>query len=275
MTDPELAGYARFDHATKTLLADGVISEEHRLLFQTFSRTAMQSAFPCIGAQKVMRDYRVAFCLSPDQFNTVDGAQRTAQYLYRWSREADYAALKQMSKPTAFATCVVVFPPMDFKSENDSERQLWEFLNKVNAYDRGRYPWSDESSNFVYDNKFSMSIGGYAHFILFLSSSALTPARRFSQPMMIFNPHFIFEVMRNADIFADWRTAIREREKATQNGWHNPKLRDYGSQGGFEAPQYALTLDPTFDIGKCPFTGRPRPENMPLFDMQGNPFGKS
>ena len=93
--------------------------------------------------------------------------------------------------------------------------------------------------------------------------------------MMIFNPHFMFEIMRSADIFADWRGVIREREKADQNGWHNPKLADYGTYGGFEAPQYALTLNPVFDIGRCPFTGRPRPSDMPTYNMQGNPFSKT
>lgn len=267
-----LKGYASFDHNAKKLVADGLISQEHSSLFQLFSKTAMQSAFPCIGAQKVMRDYRVAFCLSPGAFNTSIGAEFALEYVYRWSREADYASLKNAVNPTVFATCVIVFPGMDFRDENDAEKQLWSFLGKMYEYDKKIHPWSSESSSFVYDNRFSMSLGGYAHFILFHYSSAVTPSRRFQNPMMIFNPHFIFETMRSAEIFSDWRTVIREREKSIQNGWRNPKLADFGSKGGFEAPQYALTLNPVFDIGVCPFTGRPRPADMPIYDMKGNPF---
>lgn len=272
MPNRDSKGYARFDHKAKTLISNNPISEEHSSLFEFFSRSAMESAFPCIGAQKVIRDYRVAFCLSPDPFNTESGARRTVDYINRWLQEADYASLKQMPKPTVFATCVIVFPQMDFQSEGYSEKRLWSFLSKVHQIDKVRHPWSSESSAFVYDNRFSMSIGGYAHFILFFSSAAITPSRRFSNPMMIFNPHFMFEKMRNAEVFSEWRTLIRERERASQNGWHNPKLADFGSDNGFEAPQYALTLDPVFDIGKCPFTGRERPANMPSYDMHGHPF---
>lgn len=270
----DLKGYASFDHNTKQLVADNSISQEHLALFQSFSKTAMQSAFPCIGAQKVMRDYRVAFCLSPGEFNTNIGAEFASEYIYRWSTEANYALLKKAVNPTVFATCVIVFPQMDFRSENDSEKQLWSFLGKMHEYDKKLYSWSPESSDFVYDNKFSMSLGGYAHFILFHSSCAITPSRQFQNPMMIFNPHFIFETMRSAEIFSDWRTVIREREKSVQNGWRNPKLADFGSRGGFEAPQYALTLNPVFDIGPCPFTGRPRPADFPIYDMRGQPFAK-
>src|SRR5258708_20998033 len=201
MADLDTTGYARFDHKTRTLIADGQISEEYNWIFGNFSKTALQSAFPCIGAQKVMRDFRVAFCFSPDHFNTEDAAERTCRYLYRWSEEAGYELLKQMSQPTAFATCVVVFPKMEFQGERDSELQLWEFLGKMHAYDKARHSWSGESSNFVYGNRFSMSVGGYAHFILFHSQSAITPSRRFSQPMLTFNPHFIFEAMRSAAVF--------------------------------------------------------------------------
>ena len=48
-------------------------------------------------------------------------------------------------------------------------------------------------------------------------------------------------------------------------GWINPKLDDIG--GGLEAPQYALTLNPRFDIGNCPFTGRKRPDDLEDYTM--------
>lgn len=268
----EPMGYARFDHAARTLIASNPISEEHSSLFQLFYRTAMQSAFPCIGAQKVMRDYRVAFCVSPEAFNTISGAEFTAQCMYQWIRDAEYTLLKQAEHPTVFATCVVVFPSMQFQTEGDAERQLWKFLGKIYQYDKDRHPWTSESSAFVYDKRFSMSLGGYAQFILFLSSCAITPSRQFPRPMLIFNPHFIFEAMRKAENFAGWRNLIRERESAAQNGWRNPKLADFGSAGSLEAAQYALTLDSTFDIGTCPFTGRPRPVDIPAYPMQGHPF---
>lgn len=272
MASQSPVGYARFEHGQRGLIADSPISQAHIELFSLFSRTALQSAFPCIGAQKVMRDYRVAFCFSPEPFNTIAAAECTAEYMYQWIGDAEYAALKQSPIPTAFATCVVVYPEAQFSDEVEGERQLWEFLAKVHRYDKDRHPWSDESSPFVYDKRFSMSLGGYAQFILFFSPSATTPSRRFSHPMLVFNPHFIFETMRKAEIFADWRDAIRKREATAQEGWKNPKLADFGSLGSLEAAQYALTINPVFDIGDCPFTGKSRPVDIPVYDMRGNPF---
>jgi FPC/CPF motif-containing protein YcgG len=263
-------GYATFDHAARALIADNPVSEEHSTLFQLYYRTAMQHTFPCMAAQKAIRDFRVGFCLSPEPFNTVEGAELTVQYLYRWIQDACYALLKAAAQPTAFATCIVVFPHTEFQNESVAEQQLWEFLTKMHQYDRNLHPWSDESSSFVYDKEFSMSLGGYAQFILFLSQCAMMPSRQFPQPMLVFNPHFIFQAMRRAENFADWRDAIRKREESLHGGWRNPKLIDFGD--GPEAPQYALTLDPIFNIGDCPFTGLPRPTEMLDYDMEGSPL---
>ena len=94
MSKPVTEGYAWFDHGTKMLLADpdDPISQEHQSLFELFSNTALESAFPCIAAQKVIRDFRVAFSLSPDRVglnlenrkNTTDGnAPRFVFFFHR------------------------------------------------------------------------------------------------------------------------------------------------------------------------------------------------
>lgn len=85
-----------------------------------------------------------------------------------------------------------------------------------------------------------------------MSPVADESARRFKYVALVFNPHIIFQNLRNKGLFESFRNIIR-RNVEKYHGGSNPKIGDYGMT--FEAPQYALTKE-SFFIGNCPFTGK-------------------
>jgi FPC/CPF motif-containing protein YcgG len=73
-------------------------------------------------------------------------------------------------------------------------------------------------------------------------------ARRFSHPVLVFNPHEQFTRLRAEGKFEGLRTAIRARDVALQ-GNVNPNLADFGTES--EARQYSgRQTEPSWE---CPF----------------------
>lgn len=265
----ELPGYATLG-TQGILVSRSLITPFHNYSFNLFWKMIMHHSYPCIGAQKVLRDYKLCFAAAPMPLISPESGEYAARCIHRWIEESSYNS-GQRTLPTNFISMAIVFPEMAFASESEAEKQLWQFLARVHYYDKNKCGWSSESSSCVYDPVFSMSIGGFAHFIPFMSPVATTLSRWFPYPLVVFNPHFIFRKLREVGLFARWRDIIRQREKIAQGGWQNPKLADYG-ETGLEAPQYALTLDPIFDVGPCPFTGKKRPTTLGSYSMQDYPF---
>ena len=153
------------------------LSEFHTHAFDLFSKAVLYPSFPCVGAKQVLHQNAVAFVAAPMPMTHNEAGEYLCRCLYRWSEDIDYPQY-QVNSAMKFITMIIVFPEMNFVDETEAEELLWQLLGRVHEHDRMHYDWTAESTRCVYDDRFSMSIGGYAHFIPFFSPVASTPTLR-------------------------------------------------------------------------------------------------
>jgi FPC/CPF motif-containing protein YcgG len=134
-------------------------------------------------------------------------------------------------------------------SESEFETVLWRRLQALHDIDADDgQSWSCDVSRNPASPKFSMSIAGNAFFVVGLHPGASRPARRFSRPALVFNPHLQFDKLRADGRYQSMQTAVRRRELDTF-GSINPMLSDFGARG--EAAQYSGRK--VSDKWICPF----------------------
>lgn len=136
-----------------------------------------------------------------------------------------------------FASFVAVFFGDGCEDEVEFERALWRQLRAIRAVDNA--DWDPGVSSDVRDPHFSFSAAGAAYFVIGLHPAASRRARWAPHPMLVFNPHEQFEMLRAAGGFERMRDINRRRDKAA-NGSINPMVADYGDAS--EACQYSGRL---------------------------------
>ena len=149
----------------------------------------------------------------------------------------------------ALHSFAVLFSGPDDLGEDEFERLMWERIQSFadkDAWLGQRYAKS--VSRDPQDPHFALSFGGKAFFAVGLHPHSSRPARRFSHPAIVFNPHDQFERLRKQNRYGRMRKAIMARD-AKLAGSTNPMLADHGEASA--APQYSGR-----QVGgdwKCPF----------------------
>lgn len=137
-----------------------------------------------------------------------------------------------------FASCVAAFPTQEIHSLEDAGEKLFTLLKNMHEYDTKKgYTWAKDVSRNPKHPQFSFSLGGEAFFIPFFHKHTYAPARESSIPLLVFNSHRLFQVLREKGKFAAGRELIRENQ-LRRFGWVPELLSDYGD--GLEFPQYLL-----------------------------------
>jgi uncharacterized protein len=116
------------------------------------------------------------------------------------------------------------------------ETLLWRQLAALHDLSKPNFEWNTAVSKEPDDPRFSFSFAGSAYFVVGLSPASKRWARRFPWPTLVFNDHFQFERLREAQRFDRMRDLIRERDQAL-HGSNNPMLEDHGAHS--EARQYS------------------------------------
>ena len=149
----------------------------------------------------------------------------------------------------ALHSFAVLFSGPDDLGEDEFERLMWERIQSFadkDAWLGQRY--AETVSRDPEDPHFALSFGGKAFFAVGLHPHSSRPARRFSHPAIVFNPHDQFERLRKQNRYGRMRKAIMARD-AKLAGSTNPMLADHGEASA--APQYSGR-----QVGgdwKCPF----------------------
>ena len=201
----------------------------------------IQSAdFPCIGAKAAAKKELIDILIAPDlrlgDFDSVI-LQHVYQFIKKW----------QLHKESLQTLAVIFQQPREL-SEVEFEQFLWERLQKLHDIDSQNYPWDPRVKQDVTQPNFSFSLGGHGFFIVGLHANSSRKARRFSHPVLVFNLHEQFEMLREDDVFERMRNKIREKE-IQLCGTVNPMVGDFGMVS--EAIQYSGRKVPT-DF-HCPF----------------------
>lgn len=192
---------------------------------QTLAEMVGHPQYPCLGARSVFQreraTVRVYDVLADPALATVI-LQDLRQFASATAPEA------------GFASFVAMFRGPRIEDERDFEQLLWQQLRQLHEADDE--PWNEEVSPDPSDAHFAFSAGGTAYFIVGLHPRASRDARRTPMPVLVFNLHEQFELLRESGSFPRMRDKIRERDEQLQ-GTINPMVADHGA--GSEARQYS------------------------------------
>lgn len=133
-----------------------------------------------------------------------------------------------------FQTFIATFEEDHYEDELDFENSLWKLLSDLNQLDPK--PWDKNTSADPSSSKFSFSLIGDSFYIVGMHPNSSRKARSAPFPMIVFNLHSQFELLREVGRYTRVRDIIRRRDKDFQ-GSINPMLEDFGTSS--EARQYS------------------------------------
>lgn len=205
----------------------------------TFHDFVMREDFSCLGARATVAQNAGVL--------KVFGALGDVAEAGDLARELEEFGKLPESKEARFSSLIAVFPETPEISENDFDALLWQQLQQLRDLDRNLSGDQTISDN-PEDPNFSFRFKGVPYFVVGLCPSSSRLARRFSWPTLVFNPHAVFDRLRDEGKYERLKAVIRTREIALQ-GNLNPNLADFGEAS--EARQYSGLDHPA--EWKCPF----------------------
>ncbi len=132
--------------------------------------------------------------------------------------------------------------------ESRFETLLWRLLQRLHDRDAPQHRWDASVTPDPASGEFSFSLAERAFFIVGMHPGASRHARRFAYPVVVFNTHAQFKMLRAKGFYETVGDKISGNDRALQ-GSVNPSLPDHGASP--EARQYSgrqVEAD-----GTCPF----------------------
>jgi FPC/CPF motif-containing protein YcgG len=182
-------------------------------------------AYPCLGARSVFRR-GAATLVVLDDMGSAESLEHLSEALTAFERSSDPAG--------PFVSLVAAFRQPMIDSERDFESRLWAVLQHL--HDADDSPWAAGVADDPARAHFAFSHGGVPYFIVGLHPKASRIARRTPVPVLVFNLHEQFELLRTEGSYERMRDKIGQRDRALQ-GSLNPMVDDHGRSS--EARQYS------------------------------------
>lgn len=188
--------------------------------------------YPCVGARFALTRDAIEthkFGVIGDRLNDLALAEALGGFVTRIEAVAG-------NDDTVHSFAAIFRGPIDM-SERRFESSMWSQLWRLHKLDvlAGHLP-ADDVSNDTQSPHFSLSLAGHPFFVIGLHPHASRLARRFSQPVLVFNSHRQFNRLKQDGRYEKMQTATRSREIELQ-GSINPNLADFGEES--EARQYS------------------------------------
>ncbi|MGL5839146.1 MAG: guanitoxin biosynthesis heme-dependent pre-guanitoxin N-hydroxylase GntA [Sphingorhabdus sp.] len=221
------------------LIANDKSDNELKADFEAF---VSDKAFPCVGAKSALNKGQMHFVIADSITSSWDD-------LRIWPHISALAK-SYRAAPKLFQTLVVIFRNRESLTERDFEQAIWDRLQSLSDKDEWLgQPVDPRVSTDPNDPHFAVSFGGEAFFIVGLHPNASRPARRFDHPVMVFNLHDQFEILRAEGRYDPLRETILDRDEKLA-GSINPMLAQHGEQSA--ARQYSGRA--VEDGWVCPFS---------------------
>ncbi|QLE02845.1 YqcI/YcgG family protein [Galbibacter sp. BG1] len=181
---------------------------------------------PCVMAQSVVAD---------DNITIFDYGKMHHEYTYeKLFNDLEKYIENVDEKTMKFQTFIAAFTQEVFSNEITFENALWRLLFKLHQLDTKA--WDENTSSDPGSPKFSYSLHGVSFYVVGMHPESSRYARSAPFPMIVFNLHSQFELLRSANRYDRVRDLIRRRDKEYQ-GSINPMLDDFGNSS--EARQYS------------------------------------
>lgn len=207
-----------------------------------------QSAYPCIGAKAVTTKQTLSTLVASDLSQSHDDEQ-IIEFLYRFIDEYRKAG-------DVLCSAAVIFQSPSPLTETKFDSLLWARLQALADIDASNYVYDLRVSSDPTSRNFGFSIKSEALYVIGLHPDSSRPARRFTRPAIVFNPHAQFERLRARGKYDAMKRAVRQRD-LVYAGTVNPMLADFGESS--EAVQYSGIQNGT--NWKCPFASQHRGDN--------------
>jgi uncharacterized protein len=217
-----------------------IFSPGSSALVDDFKAFVSRADFPCVGAKAALGKGQMIIEVAHDICSSWDDMKLWSG-LYRFSRHYRQCA-------NIFQSYAAIFSGPDCLSEEEFERAMWARLKSLSDKDEWVGLDTDPRVSDDPDNPhFSLSFGGEAFFVVGMHPKSSRPARCFSHPALVFNPHDQFEQLRVEGRYDKLRQSILERDEQLA-GSRNPMLARHGEIS--EARQYSgRNVGPDW---KCP-----------------------
>jgi len=116
------------------------------------------------------------------------------------------------------------------------EAWLWQRLQALADLDAREHVFDPRVDSDPSAPNFSFSLKEEAFFVIGLHPASSRASRRFKYPVLAFNPHAQFQLLRENDHYESMKAVVRRRDIA-YSGSINPMLDDFGNSS--EAAQYS------------------------------------
>ncbi|NQV91781.1 YqcI/YcgG family protein [Candidatus Woesearchaeota archaeon] len=209
-----------------------------------FEKFVNQDAFVCIMGKMAVGNGNYQFKKNGNMTHFQTAAMLCeALYVFIEERGIAQFSNENLSKNN-YISFVAEFSNQNFSCEGEAAYSLHTLLYNMHQYDKNKgHRWFEGVSANPKSQDFSYCIGGEAFFIPFFHNQSAYGQRRYNHPLLVFNSHRMFQILRENGTFTKIRNKIRK--KGIQEYAEVPKLlSDFGQ--GLEFPQYLL----------------PKPENL-------------
>ncbi|MGI8419185.1 MAG: guanitoxin biosynthesis heme-dependent pre-guanitoxin N-hydroxylase GntA [Candidatus Levyibacteriota bacterium] len=196
--------------------------------------------FPCIGARasaiKGRADIMVAdnICCPNDDIDIL-------HFLYRFIDNL-------RNDKNLYTSASVLFRGPKHLTEEEFDRFLWLRLQSLSDFDASAFGFAKGVSNDPKSSEFCYSLKEEPFFVLALHAGSSRESRKFEYPVLVFNPHVQFEMLRKSGAYVKMKDIIRNRD-VDYSGSVNPMLTDFGERSAayqFSGRRYESNW-------KCPF----------------------
>ncbi len=185
-------------------------------------------AFPCV-AGKAAADRDQVRTLVVNHMACPDNDKAILSFLYDFVDEC-----RQFER--SFHSAIIIFEQPLVISESEFDKLMWERLQALSDRDALDYPFDKRVNPDVNSPDFSFSLKSEAFFIIGLHPASSRPARRFSYPALVFNPHAAFTRLREYGQYDKMKKIVRKNDLMI-SGSINPMLDDFGKSS--EVFQYS------------------------------------
>ncbi len=184
--------------------------------------------FPCVAAKNASEKDTLKI-LEADHLACPKDDKAILSFLY------DFTEVYRKTSG-GFHSAAIIFKGPQQITEEEFEQLIWQRLEALYVLDSARFPHDARVNADPSSPEYSFSLMEEAFFIIGLHPQSSRPARRFENPVLVFNPHAQFDAMKKDQRYEKMKTIVRKRDLAF-SGSLNPMLTDFGEAS--EAYQYS------------------------------------
>lgn len=233
-------------HSNAYILRNGqLVAENNNQIADTYTKeihdrvtSLFVGDFPCLGAKQCMHNNLYKFGFYDKMIN--NDCTRGLCYDFFGFVKGLKDINKYKKNEMGYKVFIATFKKYDFDSEAEYHVAFWQQLQMIYDLDKIYHVWDPNYDADVNSKNFAYSFSEMAFFVIGFSPFGKRNSRKCFLPVMVFNPHFQINKLRERGVFNKMKTIVRKRIER-YDGCPNYSLADFGEYS--EAEQYSGYAD--------------------------------